>query len=199
MTRRGLVAGMTFACLLLGGCGFFDGTASGTATPGNSATPSQATGTTNPSAATTAGSTPSPADVDLSSASAVCNAFADSLFSGSPANEGQTEPLRRAAKYVAPSYQYQFLHTAPRLAHWHDWQDAGATQLLHYNQRYVGEKPEKGTKTRKYKAVARRVVPADEQGNPVGQTYAFVVYCTLVHEHGHWLVAGHAQQDIDPN
>lgn len=144
-------------------------------------------------------STPTPADVDWQSPQAVCDGFADTLFSGDPDVETQTDPIQRAAKYVTSGYRETFISTAPRLAQWDNWDEAGATQLVHTPMRYVGGKFGKDTRTRKYRVASRRVYPADSQGNPLGQTYGFVVYCTLVREQGHWRVDEHSQDSVDPH
>jgi hypothetical protein len=120
------------------------------------------------------------------------------LFSGDPVTETQTDPIERAAKYVTSGYRKVYLDSAPRLSQWETWDDRGATQLVHTPMRYDGGKFFKDTRTRKYRVASRRVYPADSEGNPVGQTYGFVVYCTLVREQGHWRVDRHSQKGVEP-
>ncbi|MGH3095078.1 MAG: hypothetical protein ACRDMV_03660 [Streptosporangiales bacterium] len=195
--NAGAAPAVALALVVLSGCGVFEDDRDATPTPTATAT------TAMPSAAPTSRPTgtviPAAKKVDYTNPSAVCNAFADTLFSGNPLAEDQLAPLRRAADYVSPEYKEAFLRHAPRLAQWHAWRGAGATRLVHTRLRYVGEKPDKGTRTRKHKAVSRRVVPIDAEGNPVGRTYGFVVYCTLDREQGRWLVSSHRQGEIDAN
>lgn len=144
-------------------------------------------------------STPTADDVDWSSPTAVCAAFADTLFSGNPTMEAQTDPIRRALPYISSGYQKTFLATAPRLSKWNLWRDRGATRLVHTPMRYVGGKFGKDTRNRKYRVVSRQVYPTDSQGNPVAQTYGFNIYCTLVREQGRWLVDQHSQTSVEPH
>lgn len=189
--RSAALAVVAAAAVALSGCGFGGG---GGSSPSPTASPGQSTAAPSPSIV----STPTPADVDWNSPASVCNAFADTLFSGDPDVETQTDPIERAAKYVTSGYRDTFISSAPRLAQWDDWDEAGATQLVHTPMRYVGDKFGKDTRTRKYRVVSRRVYPADSEGNPVGQTYGFVVYCTLIREQGHWRVEEHSQDSVDP-
>lgn len=179
---------VVMAAVVLAGCG---------PGAGSSPSPTASPGTGAPSPGVVA--TPTPDDVDWNSPDAVCGAFADTLFSGDPHLETQTEPIERAAKYVTSGYRETFISTAPRLAQWDDWDEAGATQLVHTPMRYVGDKFGKDTRTRKYRVASRRVYPADSEGNPLGQTYGFVVYCTLIREQGHWRVDEHSQDSVDPH
>lgn len=199
LARRRLIAGAISAVLFVvvaaAGCGVFGDSGAESPPPRAHSTPASVPSTSD---AATAGATPDAGDVDLTDPSAVCDAFADTLFSGDPVTEDQNAPLRRATTYVSPRYQEQFLRDAPRLSDWDAWEKAGATQLLHMPARYVGEKPKQDTQNRQYRVAGRRVVPADSQGNPVGQTYGFVVYCTLVDVQGRWLVADHTQDAVDP-
>lgn len=186
---RAILVVMAVATMALVGCG-----TGGGGSPSSSPTPGKSTGAPSPSIV----STPTPAGVDWNSPTAVCKAFADTLFSGDPDVETQTDPIERAAKYVTTGYRDAFIASAPRLAQWDDWDQAGATQLVHTPMRYVGDKFGKDTRTRKYRVSAMRVYPADSHGNPVGQTYGFVVYCTLVREQSHWRVDYHSQESVDP-
>lgn len=184
-----LAAGVAVA--LLTGCGLFGGDDH----PSSTRSASTSTPAPSPSDSTT----PQTGHVDYGSATAVCNAFTDTLFSGDPAVESQTDPIDRAGKYVTATYRETFLQTTPRLAHWQDWSDAGATEIIHTPIRYVGEKSGKDKRNRRYRVAARRIYPADSQGNPLGQTYGFVVYCTLIRDGTRWLVADSNQGSIDPN
>jgi hypothetical protein len=186
-----MAALVVVACVVLAGCGF-GGHGSASSSP--TASPGQSTTAPSPSIV----STPTPADVDWNSPAAVCGAFADTLFSGDPDVETQTDPIERAAKYVTSGYRETFISSAPRLAQWDTWDEAGATQLVHTSMRYVGDKFGKDTRTTKYRVASRRIYPADSQGNPVGQTYGFVVYCTLIREQDHWRVDKHSQDTVDP-
>ncbi|MBO0827922.1 MAG: hypothetical protein J2P24_09080 [Streptosporangiales bacterium] len=187
--RRAALVVVAAVTVVVSGCGLGGGGGSS-----SSPTPGKSTGVPSPSIV----STPTPDHVDWNNPTAVCNAFADTLFSGDPDVETQTDPITRAAKFVTSGYRDTFVSSAPRLAQWDDWDQAGATQLVHTPVRYVGDKFGKDTRTRKYRVASRRVYPADPQGNPVGQTYGFVVYCTLVREQGHWRVADHSQDNVDP-
>jgi hypothetical protein len=194
-TRGRRAALVVVACVALGGCGLGDDGGGRSPSPGSTASATQTTGAPSPSIV----STPTPAGVDWNSPAAVCGAFADTLFSGNPSAEGQTDPLQRAAKYVTGSYRQTFLATAPRLASWDTWSDRGATQLVHTPMRYVGGKFGKDTRKWKYRVVARRVYPADPEGNPLDRTYGFAIYCTLVQEQGHWRVEQHSQKSVQPH
>lgn len=190
---RGRVAVTLLAalCMVLAGCDLHSGKSS---SPSPSSSSAQGTGVPSPSIV----ATPTPAGVDWHSPTAVCNAFADTLLSGSPALEAQTDPIGRASKYVTHGYRQIFLATAPRLSAWNTWDDRGATQLVHTPMHYAGGKIGKDTRNWKYRVVARRVYPADSRGNPVDRTYGFVIYCTLVREQGEWRVEQHSQKSVEP-
>ncbi|MQA03540.1 MAG: hypothetical protein GEV07_12745 [Streptosporangiales bacterium] len=197
---RGIAAAVLVTAFVTGttGCGIFgDGQEGNTPHPSIRKSGPTESVSNRPDKEPGAYSTPDPDDVDFTEPKAVCDAFTDSLFSGDPVHEGQTQPIARAAEYVTPDYEKPFLSNAPRLAHWEDWDDAGATQLRRIRLPSVVDDAPKDKQTRKYRAAARRVIPSDSEGNPVGQTITFRVYCTLDDVDGNWLVYDHSQEEID--
>lgn len=184
------------------GCGVFGPSPDESTTPTGRKAPLKSTATPNATATEDPPgdvSTPRPRKADFTNSQAICDAFTDSLFSGNPEVEDQSAPVKRASRFTSSSYRKYFITGAPRLANWNTWREAGAKQLNHAKAKHLGDdKPPEDTRKTNYRLADRRVVPEDSAGNAVGGTYRFAVYCTLVRDHGDWLVDDHSQDEIDP-
>lgn len=180
---------------MVAGCGLFadDDEPGGMPNKTKSGTPPT------PSTTPSAYATPDPDDVDFADATAVCEAFSDALFSGNPSQERQVAPIERAADYTSPAYKRTFIAQAPRLGDWEEWSSAEVTRLRHTRIEGGHDEPGEDTKTVRYRSVKTRLVPSDDEGNPLGRTYGFDVSCKLVPDADRWLVDDHSQGPIDPS